>query len=798
MYKGLHYILGIFLFLFVTQLNAQEMDKRQYFSEAEKAYGIGRIDLSIQLLDEHLPSFHGALQVSAYRLLALCHLALDEKQEAAEYVDLLLRADPYYSISINDPERFAELVRKKREGQLTLVTASQQVETIEDAPVPVTLITEDMIKALGATNLQQVLTAYVPGITSVEGNMLNVAMHGVYASSQEKILIMLNGHRLNSRGTNAEAPDFRHSLDKIKQIEVLRGPASSLYGNVALTAVVNIITKSGSEVNGLKASYGMGDNSTYKTDLLFGKRLLNTDILAWASIYSSAGERRTINHDDPDFIGVIPIDGYAYLGGFNNKPSYDIGISLQYSKLKFLFNQQHSKRITPYTSSALHPTIYDYNRYRKYNGIKPGNSRLSTHGELSYSDKKGDFSWNVNAYVDADKQINYDVSGDTLNADDAILNISSLVGEYLKDSFLVQTNGVYQVLEWEDISYGASATGNLNYHIGEKQNGNLLFGAQVEKYALTFSSFALGDEFDRIDLTYSDRNTRLPEGKEYSYSGFLQVKHHFMPQLIFNGGLRFDYKYRYNGKRLHALSPRVSLIYKLNKKWNMKMSYARSFVDAPYFYRANRTKAYQGYADLNAEHMDAIQLSATAKLTSRWSYDGNIYYNRFSDLVYFDTDILFNFAGSLKLAGMEHTMSYTLPYFKAYWNLSYHYLIDSEFYMANKNKIHNIPTFSTNLTGMGKILTFLTNHSLWLRGNISVLSKQIAQIGTVFDGDKTLKDIPARATLNIGGIYSMKDLEFSIQCFNLLNAHYSQGGSIPYVVPQQGRSFIAKLTYTFH
>lgn len=798
MRTGLNYIIGLFLFLSIGWATAQEMDKRQYFSEAEKAFEIGRIDQSIQIINDHLSSFHGTLQVSAYRLLALCYLAQDERQAASEYVDLLLRVDPYYSISINDPERFAELVRRKREGQITLVTASQQIETLEDAPVPVTLITEEMIKALGATNLQQVLAAYVPGITSVEGNMLNVAMHGVYASSQEKILIMLDGHRLNSRGTNAEAPDFRHSLDKIKQIEVLRGPASSLYGNVALTAVVNIISKSGSEVNGLKASYGMGDNSTYKTDLLFGKRLLNTDIMAWASLYSSSGEKRIITHDDPDFIGIIPIDGYAYLGGFNNKPSYDVGFHLQWGKLKFLFNQQHSKRITPYTSSALHPTIYDYDRYRKYNGTKPGNSRLSTHGELGYSDRKGDFSWGLNAYIDAEKQINYDVSGDTLNADDAVLNISSLIGEYIRDSFLIQTKGVYQVLEWEDVSYGASATGNLSYQWGQKQRGNLLFGAQVEKYALTFSSFALGDEFDRVDLTYSDRNTRLPEGSEYSYSGFMQVKHYFLPQLILNGGLRFDYKYRYNGKKLHALSPRLSIIYKWSDRWNMKLSYARSFVDAPYFYRANRTKAYQGYADLNAEHMDAIQLSATANIASHWRYDGNIYYNSFSDLVYFDTDRLFNFSGALKLAGMEHALSYTQPSFKAHWNLSYHYLIDSQSYMANGNKIHNVPTFNTNLVGMGKILSFPQRHSIWLRGNLSVSSRQIAQVGSEFDGDKTLKKIPGRALLNLGGIYTMNEFELSIQCFNLLGNHYSQGGPIPYVVPQQGRSWMAKLTYSFH
>jgi iron complex outermembrane receptor protein len=48
-------------------------------------------------------------------------------------------------------------------------------------------------------------------------------------------------------------------LDKLKQIEVLRGPASSLYGGVALTAVVNLITKQGIDVDGIKIRAGIGN-----------------------------------------------------------------------------------------------------------------------------------------------------------------------------------------------------------------------------------------------------------------------------------------------------------------------------------------------------------------------------------------------------------------------------------------------------------------------------------------------------------------------------------------------------------
>lgn len=71
------------------------------------------------------------------------------------------------------------MVRKHRETKVTLVTASQQVETPEEAPVPVTLITEEMIRAIHARCLRDVLIAYVPGISGLSSNEeMNLAMRG--------------------------------------------------------------------------------------------------------------------------------------------------------------------------------------------------------------------------------------------------------------------------------------------------------------------------------------------------------------------------------------------------------------------------------------------------------------------------------------------------------------------------------------------------------------------------------------------------------------------------------------------
>ena len=229
---------------------------REVYAQAENAYRIGRIEQAREMLLQNLSTLQGNSRQSALRLIALTYMDDYDIPKAEQYVTLLLEQNPYYTPSSNDPATFVEIVNHIKAGMTpTITTASNQAETLAEVPVPTTLITEEMIQTSGARNLQEVLAAYVPGMNLIDCNDdINIAMRGIYSNTQEKILIMLNGHRLNSYATNTAAPDFSISLEKVKQIEVLRGPASSLYGGVALTGVVNIITKQGIEVDGRQAT----------------------------------------------------------------------------------------------------------------------------------------------------------------------------------------------------------------------------------------------------------------------------------------------------------------------------------------------------------------------------------------------------------------------------------------------------------------------------------------------------------------------------------------------------------------
>ena len=293
-------IIILALLMAIISVHAQEKTPRQIYEQAEAEYQIGRILVAKNMLEGCVHNLSSSNRLGGYRLLSLCCLALDDFQEARKYAELVLKEDPYYTPTVEYPPRFVDLINEIKQG-ITITTASSQSESIGEAPTPITIITAEMIEELGYNkNLNQILATYVPGMVEIspyeDGESL--AMHGAYSMGQEMVMIMENGHCLNNRYNNVGQTGYVISTEKIDHIEVLRGPSSSLYGNVALTAVVNIITKSGQSVNGVKAKYGYGTFNTHRADLLAGTQFIDANITAWASIYSSDGQIRHFNEGD--------------------------------------------------------------------------------------------------------------------------------------------------------------------------------------------------------------------------------------------------------------------------------------------------------------------------------------------------------------------------------------------------------------------------------------------------------------------------------------------------------------------
>lgn len=128
-----------------------------------------------------------------------------------------------------------------------VVTATKTELTQKENPRSVEVITKEDIQNTGAISVRDALrTATNIDIVSVKhGGGENISIRG---GDTDGVLILVNGRRVAgenyfmSQGSNAYALD-RLNLSNVDHIEILRGPASAIYGSGAMSGVINIITK---------------------------------------------------------------------------------------------------------------------------------------------------------------------------------------------------------------------------------------------------------------------------------------------------------------------------------------------------------------------------------------------------------------------------------------------------------------------------------------------------------------------------------------------------------------------------
>ena len=771
---------------FSCAVHAQD-DTHRYESALE-AYELGLFEKADTLLTNSVNDFTGEDRISVYRLLALCNLNLDKPEVAEAWVSRLLAVDPYYRV-YNDVPRFTEMVNRLRAGKsATITTASQQAESIEEAPVPVTLITEEMINMSGARNLKELLTTYVPGMSHIECNEeMNIAMRGVYASRQEKMLIMLNGHRLNSYSTNVAAPDFSISLEKVKQIEVLRGPAASLYGGVALTSVINIITKDAADVDGLKVKASVGNFGQLKGDLLFGKRYMNLSILAWADIYRSTGESFAVGYEDQPY-ALIPNPGTITIGAYNQQPSHDLGMTLQWEDLTFTFNNTFSKMVAPYSMSMMF-TAYDYDKFGVLNGNKPGFGTLSNYLELKYEKAFGKWGLSASMTYDAATQQQYQVAGDLTLVEYSLTPTGT-------DTPIFTIGDVFQNHIWGEHTLGGHLQGSYSNKWG-KHDVVALLGAHVGRMDLEYSYYEEGDEYNRV-LKIWDESKNLMVNHEVNADVYFQMKYKWNDVFIVNAGARYDFKRRYDylkdsHENIHVLSPRVAFILNLPRV-TAKLSYSKSFVDAPYFYRNGRFDTSWG-GGLEPEYLHSLQASVSAnEIVKNFGAELNVFYNRFTNLVFYDAGALIYLnGGKLNNFGTELSLHYTGKKFQAECNLTWQRVLGAENYQyAIGNNMANIPAFTSNVVLQYEVLKGLKVHT-----HLTGFGRQYSQTTNWFTYEITEHELPGRVLVDLGVNYAYKNFGIGLNCHNLLNTKYEQGGVSTGFIRQQGRWFMAEVSYKF-
>lgn len=657
-----------------------------------------------------------------------------------------------------------------------VTVASLSEESLEQAPVPVSVISQQMIEQSGALTLKELLITYVPGFTDVEDqNEVNVAARGIFTSSQQKILIMINGHRLNGRSYSMAAPDHSISLNKIAQIEILRGPASSLYGNVSLTATINIILKSAKEIEKTQLSLLIGDFGQKGASLLFGSSNKQFDLMFWANSYQSDGE---VKHFAPqDVYSANPVnDNEAIIYGFKDKSPYDIGLTVSSNYGELLLNHRRNHYIEPFSAAGLSGEPYQYNKFEKYNGWGPGIGYTSNHIEYKKSTQIGDWLNETRIYWD-----------DYHTQSELIINPSA---------------PTFGAPEWRDISSGIISTIEA-----KRWGGELLLGTQIEGYKVFGAKFPLGINSHNFN---AENNDMLPSGKEGNISGFGQYKRRINDQWQANLGVRYDYKNRKKTDNVDEISPRLGLVYQQNNI-NVKFSYSQAFVDATYWNRFSNLPSFKGAGTLKPEKLRSWQISPSITLPD---YDmqlvSNIFYDQAIDVIFRDNSAMennYSNSGKLNTWGIEQEISYLTTAFNLRFNATYRRASSSEKIATHNGYINNVPKLTANLV-LDKPITDKLNAHLAIR----YVGKQYSPIVIQQDGMKVVDPFPEQGVsfdqpnhyqasswlLNSNLRYKASDaLTLNLRVDNLLDENRYQGGSTLHPYPKRGRWVSLQAQFSF-
>jgi iron complex outermembrane receptor protein len=152
--------------------------------------------------------------------------------------------------SAESAEEIQKLTRMSLEElsnvEINVVAPTKQPVPLREAPAIISVITDEEIKRLGYQTVGEALRQ-VPGLAQFDNHVTrNIGVRGFYSSAgmdSDIVKLMVNGQSVDFSPISGNWFDFDLiDIRAVKRIEVLRGPASALYGANAFLGAINVVT----------------------------------------------------------------------------------------------------------------------------------------------------------------------------------------------------------------------------------------------------------------------------------------------------------------------------------------------------------------------------------------------------------------------------------------------------------------------------------------------------------------------------------------------------------------------------
>ncbi len=463
----------------------------------------------------------------------------------------------------------------------TVSGVSKFRQSIRRAPAGVTVFTAADIRNYGWSTLADVLRAS-PGLHVRNDRFYNyVGTRGFTRSGDynARTLILLDGHRLDDPiyQQGAIGTDFILDLDMVDRIEVITGPGSPVYGSNAFYGAVNVIPKTGRDIAGTELGLAIGSEPSGKIRATVGDRTAKgVDYVVTATEWRSRGE-----------------DSFALPDSWRDKaPGQLVGTVAKDQ------DDMHHRSVFSRVSWRGVSAEAAYVR-REKDVLPPVFFTLNDSGARGV-DERAYVLLRASGEPGPEASINAKVSVDVYNYD---------------GRFTPQTTLFTPV---ETYARSVSINGEVRWRQGFADVQSFSVGVEYQEN--------LRQDYGLVLPTLGTSVFDVEESSRY-VSPFAQLDWEFTPALRATAGVRYDY-YSTGDERL---TPRVGLIWDVNKETTLKLLYGEAFrvpnvaERFPGLFAAN--------PNLGPETNRSWELVAERSLGAAWRIESHVYHVVSSDLI---------------------------------------------------------------------------------------------------------------------------------------------------------------------
>ncbi|MES9834270.1 MAG: TonB-dependent receptor [Candidatus Thiodiazotropha sp. DIVDIV] len=512
-----------------------------------------------------------------------------------------------------------------------LVSATGSAKPVFLAPSVASVISKQDIEAMGARTLFEILET-VPGLhiapSSNFGPLItNINIRGIATALNPQVLVLLNGVQIKDLWNGNLGHRFEMPVEMISRVEVVRGPGSAVHGADAFAGTINIITKDGQEIDGVRAGIRQGSFSTSNGWLQYGTNHQGWDLVAsLEALKQGTDDERLIEQDlqttlDESF-GTQASLAPGTMNLDQRLITYHLGLSKDNWRGHIWGLWQRDAGVGVGAAPVLDPEGYlEKDIY---------NADLLYHNQDLHPDWELTLRVNYN-YTDYTNNFTLFPAGSTLPIGaDGNLNFTDPVGfTHFSEGYIGQPNSTNRV-------FGTEATGTYDgfadhhYRLATgykklelKPNAKQNFGPGVIDGSQQVVNGELTDVSD-TPYVYGPNKAR--------HLWYLSIQDEWT--LARNWDLTLGARYDRYSDFGDTFNPRVALVWQTRYDLTTKLLYGQAF-RPPSFSElyAQNNPVQLGNEDLDPETIDTLELAMDWRPTSDLRLATNLYAYQINDLI---------------------------------------------------------------------------------------------------------------------------------------------------------------------